>query len=241
MSISRVADILWRLTPRQRMLIAAFAAAAIADASDPFSGVVDLVIRACFWGLFAALLERTLEAVRGAALDRRAFIAYLPLACASLAFLLASETAASVIRSGSLDNFFEAAGSLLGLILVSLVIEARRVAAYDQWLRALRGWWVAFVIIGILYSLLGLLPDNSQKSQKEDYAVAWAGLVGAMVALTVVMWRDPTRQRPGAHPLEMEIANPQERTSTNGLTINMSTSTRTPVRSTRAAHRAARR
>ncbi len=230
-----IADGVWRLTPRQRMLIVAFAAAAIADVVDPFSGVADLVIRACLWGVFAALAERTLEAVRGAAVDRRAFVAYLPLACASLAFFLARETAKHVTRAGSLDTFFQGAVSLLGLLLVSLVLEARRAAANDQWLRALRGWWVAFVIIGILYALLGLTPGR--RLQKTDYAYAWMGLVGAVVALCVVMWRDPT-QRPGALPPEQETTRPQQSAPTNSLaTSAASTSTRTPVRSSGATRR----
>jgi hypothetical protein len=240
MSISGIVDRVWRLTPLQRMLITAFAAAAIADVSDPFRGVTALVIRACMWFTVAALIERTLESVRGAARDHHAFIAYLPLACATSALLLAEETAASVTRSGSLDNFFEAAISLLGLLLISLVVEARRGAAHDPWLRALRGWWVAFVVIGILYSLLGLLPDDSRSSREEAYAIAWTGLVGAVAALAVVMWRDPAR-KPGAVPPGVEIAQRQRPTSADELTGAVRTSTRTPVRSIRASHRAGRR
>jgi hypothetical protein len=234
MSIADIMDRLWRLAPHQRMLSAAVIAATIAGAAGPHYEAIDLVVRASLWFVAVALCERTLEAIRGATWDRRAFIAYLPLPCASLAFFLARETANHVTRSGSLDTFFEAAVSILGLLLVSLVVEARRVAAYDQWLRALRGWWVAFVIIGMLFALLGLTPGR--RSQKSDYAYVWAGLVGAVVALTVVMWRDPTRQ-PGAFPLKPEIASPQEHTSTNGLTTDAaSTSTRTRAQSNRAAH-----
>jgi hypothetical protein len=87
------------------------------------------------------LVERTFEAARGAVPDRRALIAYLPLGCASLAYFVA-KTTADHATSGSLDSFFGAAASLLGLLLVSVVIEARRTAARDPWLRALRGWWV---------------------------------------------------------------------------------------------------
>ncbi len=241
MPISRVADKLWRLTPRRLVWAGALATAAIAGATDPRSGIVNLVIRAVLWFVGAALFGLTLEAIRGAPVDRRAILAYVPMACASLAFFLARETAASVIRSGSLDNFFGTAASLLGLLLVSLVVEARRVATHDQWLRALRGWWVAFIVIGILYALVGLTPGQSQTAQMAHYAWVWAGLVGAVVALTVVMWRDADKQ-PGALPPEQEMASRQERTRANGLATGAaSTSTRAPVRSTRAAHRAARR
>jgi hypothetical protein len=242
MSTSGIADRFWRLTPPQRMLIAAFAAAAIAAAADPFSGVIDLIVRACFLAVFAALVERTIETGHGAPLDRRAFIAYLPLACASSTFFLARETAAAVARSGSLSNFFEAVVSLLGLLLVSVVIDARRVAAYDKWLRALRGWWVAFIITGILYSLLGLLPGRSLSSEKQNYAIAWTGLVGALVALSVVMWRDPAQEPYGELRSELEVAHPRRQPSVTESTPGAtSTSTRTPVRSIRASHRAGRR
>jgi hypothetical protein len=222
------------------MLIVAFTTAAIVDASDPFSGAVALAIRACLWFALAALVERTLEAVRGAAWDRHALIAYLPLASASPAFFLARETAASVTRSGPLDNFFEASISLLGLLLVSLVVEAQRGAANDQWLRALRGWWVAFIVIGILYSLLGLLPDDTRRFHEEAYAIAWASLVGAVVALTVVMWRDPTRKPETVQP-GLEVANCHKPPSANELHDGLRTSTRTPVRSIPAPRRAGRR
>ncbi len=240
MSISGALDRVWRLTPFQRMLIAAVAVAALADAVGPSRDVLSLVVRACLWFAMAALLERTFEAVRGAPLDGRVFIAYLPLACASLAFFLAKVTAASVTRSGSLEGFFQAANGLLGLLLVSLVVEARRAATHDRWLRALRGWWVGFVIIGMLYSLLGLLPDSSRQSQKEAYAIAWMGLVGAVVALAVVMWKDPSRQS-GEAAARLEVEDRQEPTSANGLSTGTRTSTRTPVRSSLALHRADRR
>lgn len=239
MSIAGIADQLWQLSPRQRMLSAAVIAAAVAGGAGPRYDAIDLTVRASFWFVLAALIELTLEAIRGATWDRRAFIAYLPLPCASLAFFLARETANHVTRSGSLDTFFEGAVSLLGLLLVSLVVEARRVAPYDQWLRALRGWWVAFVIIGMLYALLGLTPGR--KSQKNDYAFVWAGLVGATAALAVVMWRDPARQA-GGLPSGDDIASSEERTPASRLpTSGASTSTRTPARSILASRPAGRR
>jgi hypothetical protein len=118
-------------------------------------------------GVAAVLVERTLEAARGAESDRQGLIAYLPLGCAGLAYLVA-KTTADHTTSGSLDSFFGAAASLLGLLLVSVVIEARRAAACDRWLRALRGWWVGFIIVGILYTLAGLTPGQSRKAEARN-------------------------------------------------------------------------
>ena len=207
MSISSVTQRFLGLTVRQRMLIVGSIAAVIAGALKAGNGVTDVLVSACFWGVVGGLVERTLEAVRGAAPDRRALIAYLPLACASLAYFVA-ETTADHATSGSLDSFFGAAASLLGLLLVSVVIEARRTAARDPWLRALRGWWVGFIIVGILYALAGLTPGQSRKAEARNYQTVWAGLTGAVVALTVVMWKEPA-ERDATHA-EQEIESPRE-------------------------------
>jgi hypothetical protein len=239
MSLSSLTSGVWRLTPVQRTLIAGFLAAAIASASSLDDGAMVLVIRATLWFTLIALVELTFEAVRGAPLDRRAFIAYLPMASATLALFLAQATADHVTRSGPLSTFFGTAVSLLGLLLVSLVVETRRVTTKDQWLHALRGWWVGFIILGILYALLGLAPGHSRKSEQSDYAMVWAGLVGAVAALSVVMWRD-SPQRP-AVAVEREAVGPPRTPETTLATSATSTSTRTPLRSTRAIQRAARR
>jgi hypothetical protein len=241
MSISGVARRLRRVTSRQLVWAVALAASGVGVASDPHRSNIDLIIRAAFLFTGPALFGLTLEAIRGAPVDRRAILAYLPLAFALLTFYYARVTSAHVARAGSLDTFFGAATSLLGLLLVSMVVEARRVGAHDQWLRALRGWWVAFIVIGILFGLLGLTPDQSRTSQMANYAWVWAGLVGAVTALAVVMWRDPAPQ-PGALAQEREIASPYGQTPAQGLAVGvLNTSTRTPVRSTPAAHQAARR
>jgi hypothetical protein len=210
MSISSATHRFLRLTARQRMLIVGSIAAGIAGALNARNGVAHVLVSACLWGVAAVLVERTLEAARGAEPDRRALIAYLPLGCAALAYLVA-KTSADHATSGSLDSFFAAAASLLGLLLVSVVIEARRAAAAarDPWLRALRGWWVAFIIIGILYALAGLTPGQSPKAQARNYQTVWAGLAGAVVALTVVMWKEPAPERDATHA-EQEIENPRE-------------------------------
>jgi hypothetical protein len=229
------------VTSRRLVWAAALAVAIVGVATDPHRGKIDLILRASFWFTGTALFGLTLEAIRGAPVDRRAILAYLPLALALLTFYYAKATSAHVARSGPLDTFFEAATSLLGLLLVSMVVEARRVAAHDQWLRALRGWWVAFIVIGMLYGLLGLTPDQPRTSQMADYAWVWAGLVGAVTALAMVMWRDPAPQ-PGALAQEREIASPYDQTPAQWLAVGLlSTSTRTPVRPTPAAHQAARR
>jgi len=175
------------------MLTVGSVAAVTAAALNASEGVIGIVVSACFWGVFGVLIERTFEVARGAVPDRRALIAYLPLGCASLAYFVA-KTTADHATSGSLDSFFGAAASLLGLLLVSVVIEARRTAASDPWLRALRGWWVGFIIVGILYALAGLTPGQSSKAQARNYETVWAGLAGAVVALTVVMWREPVER-----------------------------------------------
>jgi hypothetical protein len=189
-------------TPNRRMLIVVSIAAGTAAALNAFNGVIDIVFSACFWGVFGVLVERTFEVVRGAALGHRALIAVLPLGGASLAYSVA-KTTADHATSGSLDSFFVAAASLLGLLLVSVVIEARRTAASDPWLRALRGWWVGFIIVGILYALAGLTPGQSPKVQARNYETVWAGLAGAVVALTVVMWREPA-ERDATHTEQIE-------------------------------------
>jgi hypothetical protein len=241
MSFSGFADRIWRLTPRQRMLSVGFLAAAIAAATAISDSAATLVIRASLWLVAAMLIERTFETARGASADGRALIAYLPLGFAGVAMFYAKMTAMHTLRSGSLDTFFEAAVSLLGLLLVSVVIEARRVAAYDQWLRALRGWWVAFIILGILYAVAGLTPGQSRTSLVGEYAMAWAGMVGAVAALAVVMWRDPSQQ-PDATRQEQGIGSYQERASVRpSIRGAGSTSTQTPVRPTPASHRAAPR
>jgi hypothetical protein len=202
MSISSVTHRFLRLTVRQRMLIVGSIAAVIAGALNAGNGVAAILVSACFWGVVGVLVERTFEVARGAKPDHRALIAYLPLASASLAYLVAKTTSGRAV-SGSLHSFFGAAASLLGLLLVSVVIEARRTAARDPWLRALRGWWVGFIVVGILYALAGLTPGQSPKAEARNYETVWAGLAGAVVALTVVMWREPA-ERDATHA-EQEI------------------------------------
>jgi hypothetical protein len=159
-----------------------------------FDPVVALPILIVLSFATSTMLERTLKAAKGAPADRRALIAYLPLGSASLALFFAYASADRVLRAGSLNTFYDAAAALLGLLLVSVVIEARRLAAHDQWLRVLRGWWVLFIVVGILGALWGLTPGQPMSSQANDYAWVWAGLAGAIAALVVVMWKDPQRQ-----------------------------------------------
>jgi hypothetical protein len=198
MSISGVVRWFFGFTPCQRMLAVGFSAAAIAAALNASDGVIGIVVSACLWGVAAILIERTLEVARGATPNSRAAIAYLPLGCAALAYFVA-KTTADHATSGSLDSFFGAAASLLGVLLVSVVIEARRAAGHDRWLRALRGWWVGFIIVGILYALAGLTPGQSRTAEEHNYQTVWAGLTGAVVALTVVMWKEPAPERNATH------------------------------------------
>lgn len=237
---SGFANSIWRLTPNQRTLIVGVLTATVAATTALDDSTVTLTVRAILWFAIAVSVERTLETLRGAPLNGRAFLAYSPLVCAATALLLAEVTAPHVTRSGSLSTFFGVAASLLGALLVSLVIETRRATKRDQWVRALRGWWVGFVVLGILYALLGLAPGHSRKSEEFYYAMVWAGLVGAVAALSVVMWRDSPPQ-PGLAAVELMAARPQ-RTSDNTLAPSTgSTSTRTPVRPNPASRPGARR
>jgi len=131
MSISGVAGRLWRWSSRHLVWTAAAIAAVVWVAAHPRGDIVDLVIRALFGFMGAAVIGLTLRAIYGAPVNRKALLAFLPLPFAYLALFLAKETAKHVTRSGSLDIFFEGALPLLGLLLVSLVVEARRVAAHD--------------------------------------------------------------------------------------------------------------
>jgi hypothetical protein len=239
MSISSIVNSIGRLKPHQRTLIAGVLAGTIAGTSALGDSFLTIVVRATLWSAAIALLELTFEAGRGAPLDRRAFVAYLPLACATVALWLAGVTAPHVTRSGSLNEFFATAASLLGLLLVSLIVEARRVTTRDKWLRALRSWWVGFIVLGILYALLGLAPGHSRRSEDSDYEMVWAGMVGALVALTVVMWRDSPQERDSANaePTTWSLQAPT-RTSTPRAE---DASTRTPVQPNPASRRATRR
>ncbi len=63
------------------------------------------------------------------------------------------------------------------------------------------------IIVGILYALAGLTPGQSHKAQARNYETVWAGLAGAVVALTVVMWREPVA-RDATHA-EQESESPR--------------------------------
>src|ERR1700722_5271498 len=240
MFVRLLAERFWAFTSRQRMLMAGFVSAAVAIATEPSAGVLTLVVRVSLWLVLSVLLMRTFEIAHPAPFNSRAVIAYLPVGCAPVAFELSKVFAPHAVLSGSLDDFFSAAASLLGLLLISLVVETRRVAPYDKWLLALRGWWVMFIVLGILYALAGLTPGHSRKALRQDYEWVWAGLAGAVAALTVVMWRDPTARHEvrdphaGAHhpnnwtPVKARIIE------TTTVSTATTTATRTQERSTKA-------
>jgi hypothetical protein len=95
MSIAGVTGRLRRVTSRQLVWAAALAMAVVGVLSDPHRGQIDLIIRASFWFAGTALLGLTLDAIRGAPVDRRAILAYLPLAFALLTFYYAKATSAT--------------------------------------------------------------------------------------------------------------------------------------------------
>jgi hypothetical protein len=191
-----------------------------------------------------ALVQNAFKAVRGNHLERRALIAYAPAGLAVVAYLLAKSDAANVVRSGSLNDFYGAAAPLLGVLLISIVLETRQLAPHDPWLRAFRAFWFLFIVIGIVYALLGLTPDQSTASLDTDFEAVWAGLVGAITALLAVAVRPAPRPH---HPPTGHRSLPPATPATwagpvtpKGLS-QTSAPTRTPARSTPASRRAARR
>jgi hypothetical protein len=201
--------------------------------ANPPNSFLTFVIRASLWLVAGVLLMRTFETARGAPANSWALVAYLPLGCASVALEFAEVLAPHAVRSGSLDGFFDAAASLLGLLFVAMVVEARQLAPYDKWLRAMRGWWAMFIILGILYALAGLTPTHSTETLRQDYAWVWAGLAGAVASLAVVMWREPqTQHSPRIQRSSRDV--PINSTPTKPRADRAETATRTPGRSTKA-------
>ena len=181
--------LLWGWTRHAKPLTAGFGLALLVQDSQ-LHQVDSRLVAAVIAFPVGVLMERTLATAHAPA-DRRALIAYLPIGAAGIADFLSKGTTAQVLLNhGSLTGFYDAAASLLGLLLVSVMLEARRQAAHDAWLRVLRGWWVLFIVIGILYALVGLTPDQSAKMQEASYTLVWAGLAGAVTAFVVVAWMD---------------------------------------------------
>lgn len=119
-------------------------------------------------------------------------LAYMPLAVASIAFLLVPEFFANVDDQPPhmLDSFYTAAAGVLAALLIALMIESHRLFHVDPQLRALRSWWIASVVMGILAALTGLTPDHTAIARETAFQATWSGLAGAITAGALVMSRD---------------------------------------------------
>jgi hypothetical protein len=163
---------------------------ALMGSAHGFSLASDLVtVPLCLTG--GALIERTFAAAEWACPDRKSLIAHLPLGTWLVGGLVAQVYAKHAVRSGSLDNFYDAAAPLLGLLLISITLEARQLASHDPWLRAFRSWWTFLIILGILFALMGLTPGIAWKTEETQFATVWAAVATAITALWIVTTKDP--------------------------------------------------
>jgi hypothetical protein len=89
-----------------------------------------------------------------------------------------------------LDSFYTAAAGVLAALLIALMIESHRLFHVDPQLRALRSWWIASVVMGILAALTGLTPDHTAIARETAFQATWSGLAGAITAGALVMSRD---------------------------------------------------
>ncbi len=142
------------------------------------------------------LIDWTFALAGWSKISRRTFIAYMPLAAALLTGLFAHIYTRRIVETGSLNDFYGIAAPLLGLLLISSVLEARQLASHDPWLRAFRGWWTFLICIGILFALMAVTPDHGHKLAEEQFVVVWGALGAALTAMVVVGLKPPD----SAHP-----------------------------------------
>jgi hypothetical protein len=160
----------------------------------------------------AFLLGRSVKVEPGQARsDEVGMLAYMPLAVCAVAFMLVPALYANIGKqpSRALDSFYTAAAGILAALLIALMIESHRLFHVDPQLQALRSWWIACVVVGILAALTGLTPDHHAIARETAYQLTWAGLAGAITAGALVMSRDyltqlaeKTRYTPGTHDAE---------------------------------------
>jgi hypothetical protein len=158
--------------------------------------------------LLAFLLGRSAQVEPGQARsDEVGMLAYMPLAIGSLTFILVPALYANVGKEPphALDSFYTAAAGILAALLIALMIESHRLFHVDPQLQALRSWWIACVVMGVLAALTGLTPEHHAIARETAYQATWAGLAGAITAGALVMGRDyltqlaeKTRYTPGA-------------------------------------------
>lgn len=143
----------------------------------------------------ATLIARSIFIIAPAKITPRIALAFLPLGAALVADFLIPVQFSKPAEYGSLDSFFVGTAGLLGVLLIPVVIESRRLAD-DPWFRAVRDWWVFFIVLGIAAALSGLTPAQSVQEKDVAYTAVWTGVVGALTGLTVIMWADrPTTKR----------------------------------------------
>jgi len=137
------------------------------------------------------LIDWTFALAGWSKINRRTFIAYTPLGAALLTGLVAHVYTRRIVGAGSLNDFYGIAAPLLGLLLISSVLEARRLASHDPWLRAFRGWWTLLICIGILFALMAVTPGHGHKLAEEQFVVVWGALGAALTAMVVVGLKPP--------------------------------------------------
>jgi hypothetical protein len=143
--------------------------------------------------ILAFLLGRSVKVEPGEARsDEVGMLAYMPLAICSITFMLVPAFFANVGKQSphALDSFYTAAAGVLAALLIALMIESHRLFHVDPQLQALRSWWIAGVVMGILAALTGLTPDHTAIARETAFQATWAGLAGAITAGALVMSRD---------------------------------------------------
>ena len=141
----------------------------------------------------AFLLGRALKVEPGdARSDEVGMLAYMPLGVAAITFMLVPALLANVGKQPphTFDSFYTAASAVLAALLIALMIESRSLLHVDPQLQALRSWWIACVVIGVIAALSGLTPDLSRIARETAFQATWAGVAGAITAGTLVMSRD---------------------------------------------------
>jgi hypothetical protein len=124
--------------------------------------------------------------------DEVGMLAYLPLVVASVTFILIPLVFANAGKQTphALDSYYTAAATVLAALLIALMVESRGLLQLDPQLQALRSWWIASVVVGLIAAFFGLTPDHSSIARETAFQLTWAGFSGAITAGCLVMSRD---------------------------------------------------